>query len=166
MRSFKLISAIELSISAMLSLWIGTWLSQRFMGGSAIVGGLWALISAVLIESTDFPTLWHNAKARAFGTLTGSVIALIVFSVLGYSYFSCGLALMLVVVSCAVCRVELHRLACITIGIIFVVSQMEGHVPPWINSFERLLQSLVGIVVALLVGLPTIHCRRRYRFFE
>ena len=165
-RRFKLLTALEASIGSLLSFLLGAWISTHLHAGSPLIGGLWAMISAVIIEHVHYQEMLKNARIRILGTFIGILISLACFSILGYSYGSFFICMLLSVILCAALKLTVYRLACITIAIIFAISQVGGYVSPWVNASTRFLESLVGISVALVLATLIYFIREKFDLKE
>lgn len=159
----KLLTALETSLSGVLSFIVGAVICQHWLTGSPIIGGLWAMISAVVVAHVKFTEVCTNAKSRVLGTAIGCVMAGIGFSLLGYHYLAFFICSLLTVILCALLRISAYRLSCITIAIIFAVSQLSPyHISPWVNSLARFVESLVGVAIGLGFALLIHGIRKRY----
>jgi uncharacterized membrane protein YgaE (UPF0421/DUF939 family) len=165
-RRFKLLTACEASIGSLLSFLLGAWIAQYLHAGSPLIGGLWAMISAVNIEHVCYREMLKNAKARLLGTLIGVIISFISFSLLGYNYSSFFLSMLISVVLCAGLKLPIYRLCCITVAIMFAVSQVGGYVSPWANCLSRFLESLIGIMIGIALASLLYFLREKFDLKE
>jgi uncharacterized membrane protein YgaE (UPF0421/DUF939 family) len=165
-RHLKLLTAIEAASAALLSFFFGSLLSSYLGAGSPLIGGLWAMISAVIIEHVKYKEMLKNAQIRILGTLVGAIISWLGFFLMGYHYWSFFICMLLSVMICAILRLSIYRLCCITVAIIFAVSQVSGYVNPWVNSYARFFESLVGILVTLILAAFFYLIREHYDLKE
>ncbi len=165
-RRLKLLTAVEAAVAALVSFLLGGMLSGYLDAGSPLIGGLWAMISAVVIEHVKYKEMLKNAQIRILGTLVGVLISWIGFSLFGYHYWSFFICMIFSVMICALLRLSVYRLCCITVAIIFAVSQVSGYVSPWVNSFSRFFESLIGIVVTLALAALVYMIREHYDLKE
>ena len=163
---FKLLTAAEAACAALLSFCLGSWLSDELGAGSALIGGLWAVISAVVIEHVKYKEMLRNAQVRILGTLVGCFVSWLGFSAMGYYYWSFFICMFVSVMICAIFKLSVYRLCCVTIAVIFTVSLVSGGVSPWINASSRFLESLIGVAVTLLLALIASFIRDHYNLKE
>ena len=165
-RRFKLLTALEASVGSLLSFVIGAWIALYLNAGSPLIGGLWAMISAVNIEHVQYYEMLKNAKVRLLGTFIGVIISFLFFAFMGYHYSTFFASLFFSVVICAALRLPVYRLCCITVAIMFAVSQAGGYVSPWANCVSRFLESLAGIIVALCLASLVYFIREKFDLKE
>ena len=166
-RHLKLLTALEASLGALFSFILGAMLCRHLGAGNPLVGGLWAMISAVIIEHVDYKEMLKNAQVRVLGTLVGALISWLGFDFMGYHYWSFFICMALSVMICALCRLSVYRLCCITVAIIFTVSQIgDRAIDPWVNSCTRFFESLIGVVVALVLAGLFYVVRQRYQLHD
>ncbi len=165
-RRFKLLTALEASIGSLLSFILGAWIAVYLHAGSPLIGGLWAMISAVIIEHVHYQEMLKNARTRLLGTLIGVLISLLGFSLMGYHYSSFFICMLVSVIVCAILKLSVYRLCCITVAIMFAVSQVGGYVSPWANCLSRFLESLTGIIVALILASLVYFIREKFDLKE
>ncbi len=166
-RRFKLLTALEASVTALIGFLLGAWISHYLHAGSPLIGGLWAMISAVIIGHVNYREMLNNAKNRVLGTLIGVLISWIVFSFMGYHDESFFIGMLLSVMICAFFKLSLYRLSCITVAIIFAVSQVGGiYISPWVNASSRFLESCVGVAIALVLSGLIYFIRKRFDLTE
>lgn len=119
---------------------------------TAQIGGLWAVISGILvIESTRSQTM-ASAKRRLIGSLIGAILGgaylyFVSFSVLGYA-ICVGLGALI----CHLLRLPEHiKLTGVTISIIMIVSTVSHDVGPITNAGLRFVESFLGTAVAVVI---------------
>jgi uncharacterized membrane protein YccC len=165
-RRFKLLTAFEASVGGLISFILGSLISVHLGAGSPMVGGLWAMISTVIIEHVNYKEMLKNAKVRLLGTLVGALISWLGFSLMGYHYSAFFVCMLLSVILCSALKIPVYRLCCITVAIIFAVSQVGAYVKPWVNSEARFLESLLGIAVALILASVVYFIREKFDLIE
>ncbi len=160
----SIILALEMAISATLSLWLGTWFSQALNIDTASIGGLWSAISAILITQATNQETFKAAWLRVIGSLIGAIAAGIVVSLFGYAWWAFALGMLLTVVVCSLVNLaDTFRLACLTLSVVMVIGQLTPAMNPWINSAGRFVESLIGVIVALLIAIPLKPLRHKLR---
>jgi len=166
-RRFRLITAMEVAGGATLSFWLGALISDAFgLSNQAVIGGLWAMISTVLVSSVIFKEVLHNALDRVIGSFVGAVVSVVVFTLLSYTYYALVISLFFTVLICASLTLTYYRLAGITVGVIFAVSKISGGLAPWLNASLRFIESCVGVIVPIVIASLLYFFRKRYGFFQ
>ena len=107
-----------------------------------------------------------NAKIRLLGTFIGVLISFIGFTILGYHYSSFFLCMLISVMLCATLKQPIYRLCCITVAIMFAVSQVGGYVSPWANCLSRFLESLTGIIIGMILASLLYFLREKFDLKE
>ena len=131
----------------------GFYFTTFFHEPTSLIGGLWAVVSAIIvIEATHIET-YNSAKMRIIGTFIGAVISgfylwLFPFSLLGFvATISIG------VIICYILRIpKAVKLTGITISVIIIVSTIDKELHPFVNSGLRLAESTIGTGMAILVA--------------
>ncbi len=130
----------------------GFYFTGLFHEPTSFIGGLWAVISAIIVlEATAVSTL-NTAKTRIVGTSTGAIISgvyllLFPFSLLGY-----GICIAVGVLACHLFRVKpAMKITGITISVVLIVSTIEKELHPALNAGLRFMESMIGIGIAILV---------------
>ncbi len=132
------------------------WLALRF----GLHDGYWGAISAIIVLQSNFGSTVNASRDRILGTVIGALLgfSFSLFGVLPWNYI---LAVLAAVIVCGL--LGLHsssRLAGVTITIIMLV-QKTG--PRWSLALERVVEVLLGIVVALAVTTLVLPDRARLR---
>lgn len=140
----------------------GFYFTGLFHEPTSFVGGLWAVISGIIVlESTARDSL-RSAKARIIGTLIGSIISgiylyLFEFSILGY-----GICVGVGILICHILKLkQAVKLTAITISVILIVTTIEKELHPMINAGLRFAESAIGTAIALLVAY-IVHYLNKY----
>src|SRR5262245_46479307 len=149
-----LVPAVLTGVATWLSFLGGFHLTATAKGGAPAIGGLWAVISAVLVLHETRRDTWASAGLRVLGTLIGSVVSAAYLAVLPFSPLGMAASVAGTVLVCHALRVDDHaRLAGITVAIIMVVSMIDPDVPPIVNASLRFAESFIGTAVAVALSL-------------
>lgn len=130
----------------------GSRFTALFHGESAGMGGLWSVISGIVVLQSTSRDTWKSAGVRVFGTAIGAVVSggylvLLPFSPLGMA-FSIGVTVLI----CHALNVpEYGRLAALTVAIIMVISAANPALNPLLNAALRFCESGIGAAMAVLV---------------
>ena len=120
------------------------WLALRF----GLHDGYWGAISAIIVLQSNFGSTVNASRDRILGTVIGALLGFS-FSFYGVLPWNYVLAVLAAVIICGL--LGLHsssRLAGVTITIIMLVEKTG---PRWSLALERVVEVLLGIVVALAV---------------
>src|SRR5690348_6134759 len=122
-RRMTFIIAAEGVIITLLSYYLGSRFSAIFYGASSQVGGIWSVISGlVVLQSTIRETL-QSSLLRTIGTFIGALVCAVYLSLFGYGVMGMAFCAGLTLAICYVLDIfEYARLAAATVVIIAVVS--------------------------------------------
>ena len=146
-----LIIALEGVLITLLAYVLGSRFTAIFHGASAQVGGVWSVISGlVVLQSTIRETL-KSSLLRTIGTFIGALICAVYLSLFGFSLIGMALCAGLTLAVCYLLDIfEYARLAAATVVIIAALSQTSPGVPPFLNAFLRFSESTIGVGVCIL----------------
>jgi uncharacterized membrane protein YccC len=151
-RQRLLIHAAKTALAAALC-W---WMALRF----GLHDGYWGSISAIIVLQSNVGSTVNASQDRILGTLIGAVLgfSFSLFGVLPWNYI---LAVLAAVIVCGLLGLRSSsRLAGVTITIIMLV-QKAG--PRWSLALDRVVEVVLGIVVALAVTTLVFPDRARLR---
>ena len=141
---------VVIAISAYI---VGYYFTSLFDLGTSEIGGLWAVISGlVVIEGRRQDTL-KSGKLRIIGSCIGAIVSgtylyFLPFSVLGFAV-CIGIGAFI----CYLLRMPAHiKLTGITISVIMIVSIIIHDVDPVMNAALRFIESIIGALVAISVA--------------
>jgi len=140
-------------VIALFSYLCAFYFTGLFNESTSAIGGLWSVISGIIVlESTREDTL-RSAKFRIVGSLIGSVVSGIYlfyfpFTVVGYSVcIGIGASV------CHLLRLPKHiKLTGVTISVVMIVSTMRHDLNPFLNAGLRFVESGIGTGVAIFVS--------------
>lgn len=140
----------------------GFYFTGLFHEPTSFIGGLWAVISGIIVlEGTARDSL-RSAKNRIIGTMIGAIIAGIYlyffqFSILGY-----GACVGIGIIICFIFKIpNALKLTAITISVILIVTAIEEEIHPIVNAGLRLAESAIGTTIALLVAYMAHYLKKR-----
>jgi uncharacterized membrane protein YccC len=144
-------SAIQIALVSLGSYLCGFYFSSLFHRPSAGMGGLWALISGIVVLQSTWRSTLSSAWLRVLGTLIGSIISAAYLSLLPFNPFGMAACIFATVLIGNAAGIPDHaRLAAITVALIMVVSSMDSTVSPITNAALRFSESCVGTAMAVL----------------
>ena len=150
-RRMTLVIAAEGIIITLLGYYLGSRFTAIFHGASAQVGGVWSVISGlVVLQSTIRETL-KSSLLRSIGTFIGALVAASWLSLFGFSLIGMALCAGLTLAICYLVDIfEYARLAAATVIIIAALGQSSPDMPPFLNAFLRFSESSIGVGVCIL----------------
>ena len=139
----------------------GFYFTKLFHEPTSYVGGLWAVISGIIvIEGTARDTL-HSAKIRIIGSLTGAIISGVYLFFFPFSLFGYGICIAFGVLMCYILRVQHSiKLTGITISVVLIVSTIEKELHPIINAGLRFVESAIGTGIAISVAFTAYYLNK------
>ena len=139
----------------------GFYFTKSFHEPTSYVGGLWSVISGIIvIESTHIKT-WHSSKNRILGTLIGAIISGIYLYLFDFSLLGYAVSIAFGVMACYVFKAQASiKLTGITISVILIVSTIESELHPFMNAGLRFVESAIGTMIALLTAIITYRLER------
>jgi hypothetical protein len=151
-RQRLLVHAAKTALAAGLS-----WgLAKRF----GLHDGYWGSISAIIVLQSNMGATVSASRDRVIGTLIGAVLGFS-FSLFGALPWNFVLAVLAAVIVCGMLGLRSSsRLAGVTIAIVMLV-QKPG--PRWELALDRVVEVMLGILVALAVTTLVLPDRARLR---
>jgi uncharacterized membrane protein YccC len=151
-RQRLLIHAAKTALAAGLS-----WALARRFG---LHDGYWGSISAIIVLQSNMGATVSASRDRILGTLIGAALGFS-FSLFGALPWNFVLAVLAAVIVCGLLGLRSSsRLAGVTIAIVMLV-QKAG--PRWELALDRVVEVMLGIVVALAVTTLVLPDRARLR---
>jgi uncharacterized membrane protein YgaE (UPF0421/DUF939 family) len=153
-------------VAMLLSYYCAYWFSLLIHIKQAEIGGLWGAISAAIVINTEYKSLLDAAWLRFLGSVVGVLIPLVFIYIFGYTIFAFGCSAFFTVLICNLLPwKDVYHGALITVAVVIVVGKLfYPTVPIWLNTTARLVESIVGIVVTIIVMVIFIWLQKCYRF--
>ena len=127
------------------------YFTALFHSKSSTIGGLWSVISAIVVLQATTREAWKSALLRVRGTLIGAIVGSVYLYFLAFSAIGMALSMGLTVLLCDLLNVPDHgRLAAITVALIMVLSSLNPELSPFVNAALRFLESAIGAGIAVL----------------
>lgn len=143
--------AVQIALVSLASYWAGFHFTHLFHEASASIGGLWSMISGIVVLQATRRETWSSASLRVLGTFIGAVISALYLGVLPFSPWGMALSILATVILCQLFRIPDHaRLAAITVAVIMVISSLHPDLNPLQNSALRFSESFLGTAMAVL----------------
>jgi len=145
--------ALQLSIVSGISYFLGYFLSGFTLPTVAEVGGLWSVISGVLVMKQ------HQSEScsAGFGRLLGTLVGCIVSAICLYIPEMIFALLLSIFATSLICTSipklkELNFHACITSAVVIIIWQLGSKNNEWLFSFSRFIESAAGVSIAIAVA--------------
>jgi uncharacterized membrane protein YccC len=147
-----LLLAIKTAMAAGICYW-----AARLVG---LQDGYWGSISAIIVLQSNVGSTVTASRDRLIGTLIGAAFGA-VFSLLGEGLWVYLLAVVAAMVACSLLGLKnSSRLAAVTVTILMLVHRTGSN---WTLPLHRVLEVLLGIVVALGISTLVLPSRARLR---
>ncbi|MCF6765975.1 FUSC family protein [Thiotrichales bacterium 19S3-7] len=151
----RLSTKLFLSIEMALIVWV-CFLISSFIGYTnhqlAIIGGLWAAISGVVVIQNTRKLTDHMAVVRLIGSFIGAAIAGIFLIFFPAHIILCIPVIFITSLICKFIHFEEGlRLANLTAAVVIAVSLLSPELPAFLNALSRFLESLIGVLVAVCI---------------
>ena len=132
------------------------WLAQL----AGLQDGYWGSISAIIVLQSNVGSTVTASRDRLIGTLIGAGFGA-VFSLLGEGLWAYLLAILTAMVTCSLLGLKnSSRLAAVTVTILMLVHRSGSN---WTMPLHRVLEVLLGIVVALGISTLVLPSRAKQR---
>ena len=143
--------ALQSALASLVSYWCGFYFTSFFHGASASLGGLWSLISGLVVLQATRRNTWSSAWLRILGTLVGAIISAVYLSVLPFTALGMAASMLVTILLCHAARIPDHaRLAALTVAVIMVLSSDNPTLSPVLSAALRFTESCIGTAIAVL----------------
>jgi uncharacterized membrane protein YccC len=147
-----LVLALKTAIAAGLSYWFATL--------AGLQDGYWGSISAIIVMQSNVGSTVTASRDRLIGTLIGAGFGGL-FSLLSAEFWAYLLAVITAMVTCSLLGLKnSSRLAGVTVTILMLVHRTGSN---WTLPLHRVLEVLLGIVVALAISTLLLPSRAKLR---
>jgi len=143
--------AVQSALVSLVSYWCGFYFTSFFHGASASIGGLWSVISGIVVLQATRRNTWSSAWLRILGTLVGAIVSAAYLFWLPFTAIGMAASILVTVLLCHAARIPDHaRLAAITVAVIMVLSSLNPTLSPILSAALRFTESCIGTAIALL----------------
>lgn len=148
--------ALQNAVVCLVAYPCGEFSTGIFHGESASMGGLWSLISGLVVLQATTRDTWKSAGLRVLGTFIGAFVSGLYLSFLPFNPIGMAVSIGITIVLCQLLDVPSHgRLAAITVAVIMVISHLNPTLNPVMNAALRFSESCIGSVTAVAIVLLT-----------
>src|SRR3974377_1139139 len=142
--------AVENTLVCLFGYLGGYYVTALFYAPSAALGGLWALISGIVVLQATRRETWASAWLRVLGTFIGAIISSIYLSFLPFNPLGMALTVGVTVLLCQFIGIPDHaRLAALTVAVIMLISSLHPEYHPLLNALLRFMESAIGTLLAV-----------------
>jgi uncharacterized membrane protein YccC len=146
--------AIQNALVCLAAYLFGFYFTGLFHARSSSIGGLWSLVSGVVVLQATSRDTWQSAVLRVLGTLIGAILSSFYLHFFPFSPIGMAVSVGLTVLLCQMLKVPDHgRLAAITVALIMVISSGNPELSPFANASLRFIESVIGAGIAVLAVL-------------
>lgn len=146
--------AVQLALVTLSSYLCGVTFTGAFHSASAGTGGLWAVMSGIVVLEETRRKTWSSAWRQILGTLLGSIVSAAYLSSLPFSAIGMAASMFATVLLCHVLRIPRHaRLAALAVSVVMVVSSLHPTLHPGQNAVLRFCEACIGTAMAALAVL-------------
>lgn len=145
--------AIRGGVAAALSWFLGVGFSKLLAHPDSLVSGIWCVLSAFVVLQAHLGGTYQAAWVRFLGVLLGSFVGAVCTILLGANPLTLGLSVVFTV--CILSLLNLKdsiRIACMSLSIVMILWGLTPSVSPWTFAFFRTIDSVLGILVAVVVA--------------
>ncbi len=131
----------------------GFYFTTLFHEPTSLVGGLWAVISAIIVIEASHKETYTSAKNRIIGSFIGAIVSGIYLIFFHFSLVGFTATIGVGVLICLLLGLpQSIKLTGITISVIMIVSTIVEDLHPFLNAGLRFAESAIGTAVALIVA--------------
>lgn len=144
-------TALQIALVSLASYICGEAVTGYFHSASAKTGGMWAVMSAVVVlqqfRGESVPRVWRLIVATLIGSLVGAAY----LSTLGFSAFGLAVSVFLAVIACHALRLppEANH-AALSVGVVMVVTSLHPGLHPLHSAALRFAEACIGTAVSVL----------------
>jgi uncharacterized membrane protein YccC len=158
----NVVIAVRTAIVCLLAYLAGSAFTSLFHAGTTVLGGVWSVVSGIVVLEATLEDTRGSAMLRVLGTLIGATVAAIYLSFFRFDPLGMAACVGVTVLFCQAIGVPDHaRLAAITIVIVLAVSVAVPAMRPVENALLRFVESCIGAGVATIAVLLTPGRRAR-----
>lgn len=151
--------AVRVGITACVAFLTQEAITFYFPRPDQFIGALWCVLSAIIVSQANLGKTLKTAQDRFLGGLIGSFLGSLFTILYGATVYTLGISVTLTVMICALLNLQdAIRIASLSVAVVMLSWVNHTEFSPWAFGFFRFLDSVIGIIVAVLVShliLPT-----------
>ncbi len=145
--------AVKIALAGAFGFFFGPRFSMIMDRPDNLVSGLWTVMTAIIVVQAYLGGTYYTAWIRFLGTLIGSFFACIAIILWGSNPVTLGLTIFLTIISCSALYLkESIKIASISVAVLMILWGMNPSVTPWNFATFRLLDSCLGILIAVIIS--------------
>ena len=138
----------------------GFYFTTFFHEPTSLVGGLWAVISAIIVIEASHKETISSAKNRIIGSLIGAVVSGVYLLFFPFTIIGFAATIGAGVLICFLLDIPKSvKLTGITISVVMIVSSITEDLHPFLNAGLRFFESAIGTGIAVLVALVSYYAK-------
>lgn len=138
----------------------GFYFTTLFHEPTSLVGGLWAVISAIIVIEASHKETYTSAKNRIIGSLIGAIVSGFYLLFFPFSLVGFAATIGVGVLICLLLGLpQSIKLTGITISVIMIVSTITEDLHPFLNASLRFVESAIGAGIALIVAFTAFYLK-------
>jgi len=147
-------TVIENIVIAIAAYLLGFYFTSMFHIGTSEIGGLWSVISGLVVIEGRRPDTFKSAKLRVVGSFIGAVVSGVYLYFFSFTVIGFAACIGVGALVCYLLRIPSHiKLTGITISVIMIVSIITQNLAPFMNAALRFAESVIGTLVAIAVAI-------------
>ncbi len=154
MKSQSFIPVILKNIAVVAGAFIcGFYFTTFFHEPTSLVGGLWAVISAIIVIEASHKETYTSAKNRIIGSLIGAILSGVYLLFFPFTIIGFVVTVGVGVLICLLIGIpQSVKLTGITISVVMIVATITEGLHPFLNAGLRFIESAIGTGIAILVA--------------
>jgi len=146
-------ATINNSVIAFVAFLAGYNFTALFNEGTSQEGGLWSVVSGVMVIEGKWAETWYSAKFRIIGSFIGATIGGLYLYFFHFSAIGLAICIGSGVFVCHIIGIKKFiKLTSITISVIMIISVLNKDIEPFMNAALRFGESVIGTAVAVIVA--------------
>ena len=123
----------------------GFYFTTMFHEPTSLVGGLWAVISAIIVIEATHAQTFNSAKKRIIGTLLGAIISGVYLLFFQFTIIGFLIAIGTGGLSCLLLKLpDSIKVTSSTISLVVIDSTITENLHPYLNAGLRFVESAIG----------------------
>ncbi len=132
---------------------VGSHFTHLFHDASSAIGGLWTVITGIVVLQSSRSETLSSASLQLLGSLIGAIISAAYLLIFPFRAVGMAVCIGVAVLLCQMLSVPNYgRLAGITVAVVLVVSSRSPTLSPLLNAFLRFVESAIGAAMAVAVA--------------
>jgi uncharacterized membrane protein YccC len=158
----NVVVAVRTAAVCLASYVAGTSFTSLFHAGSTVIGGVWSVVSGIVVLQATLEDTRGSAMLRVLGTFIGASVAALYLFLFRFHPLGMAVAVGVTVLACQALDVPDHaRLAAVTVVIVLAVSVADPTIRPALNALLRFFESCIGAGIATLAVYLSPGARKR-----